>query len=478
MRETKLLLIYHTGNEQVSPGMVVMCHAQRVNRSAGTLALVLLCLPVMFGAQAAEYIAGEETAPTTVEDAEGPMKKAFAVEAPEPTAFPALKKRLEDAPPFWRDTQLSMQPRVYYFDRHRENLFDSQALAYGGGLVYGSGWWRDRIKLNASLYTTQKAYGPDDKDGTLLLKPGQEGFSVLGEANVELKLHKDITATLYRQAFDLPYINRDDSRMVPNTFEAYTVIHTGPGWDYGASHVTQMKRRFSDEFVSMSEAAGFSDTDEPMTLAGFSYNFSDDTNIGAINLYSWDYFNTLYAEANAVWSFRQGQALRLGGQFTHQKDVGDAIGGDFDTFVYSGKVSGSWRNAIITLAFSSTDDDARIRSPYGGYPGYLSLMLSDFNRAGEDAWLAGASYDFASIGVPGLSGFANYAHGYTPDSGSSASSDQSEFDITVDYRFQSHAVKGLWLRARAAFLDQDEDVAGGFDVRDYRVILNYTLPLL
>lgn len=478
MRETKPLLTYHTGNEQVSPGMVVMRHAQRINRSAGTLALVLLCLPVMFGAQAAEYIAGEETAPTTVEDAEGPMKKAFAVEAPEPSAFPALKKRLEDAPSFWRDTQLSMQPRVYYFDRHRENLFDSQALAYGGGLVYGSGWWRDRIKLNASLYTTQKAYGPDDKDGTLLLKPGQEGFSVLGEANVELKLHKDITATLYRQAFDLPYINRDDSRMVPNTFEAYTVVHTGPGWDYGASHVTQMKRRFSDEFVSMSEAAGFSDTDEPLTLAGFSYNFSDDMNIGAINLYSWDYFNTLYAEANAVWSFRQGQALRLGGQFTHQKDVGDAIGGDFDTFVYGGKVSGSWRNAIITLAFSSTDDDARIRSPYGGYPGYLSLMLSDFNRAGEDAWLAGASYDFTSIGVPGLSGFANYARGYTPDSGSTASSDQSEFDITVDYRFQSHAVKGLWLRARAAFLDQDEDVAGGFDVRDYRVILNYTLPLL
>ncbi len=88
-----------------------------------------------------------------------------------------------------------MQPRVYYFDRHRENVFDSQALAYGGGLVYGSGWWRDRVKLNASLYTTQKAYGPDDKDGTLLLKPGQEGFWVLGEANVELKLGQDTVAT-------------------------------------------------------------------------------------------------------------------------------------------------------------------------------------------------------------------------------------------------------------------------------------------
>ena len=441
-------------------------------------ALALLCLHVLSAAQAAEYIAGEETAPTTVEDAEGPMEKAFSIETPEPSAFPLLKKRLEKAPPFWRDTRLSMQPRVYYFDRHRENVFDSQALAYGGGLAYGSGWWRDRIRLNATVYTSQKAYGPDDKDGTLLLKPGQHGFWTLGVANAELKITGDTIATLYRQTFDLPYINKDDSRMVPNTFEAYTVIHTQPHWDFGVSHVTKMKRRFSDEFVSMSEAAGFDNTDEPMTMAGASYNITDDLNLGALNLYSWDYFNTFYAEANAVWSFQQGQSLRLGTQFTHQKDVGDAIGGDFDTFVYSGKVSGSWRNAIVTLAFSSTDDNDRIRSPYGGYPGYLSLMLSDFNRADEDAWLLGTSYDFTSMGVPGLSGFVNYAQGYTPDSGSNASPDQSEFDITVDYRFQSRATRGLWLRVRAAFLDRDENVNGGFDTRDYRVILNYELPLL
>ncbi len=441
-------------------------------------ALALLCLQMLSAAQAAEYIAGEETAPTTVEDASGLLQKGFSVEAPESSAFPEVDRRREDASPFWRDTQLLLQPRAYYFDRRRDALFDSKALAYGGRLAYGSGWWRDRIRLNATVYTSQKAYGPDDKDGTLLLKPGQHGFWTLGVANAELKITSNTIATLYRQSFDLPYINRDDSRMVPNTFEAYTVIHTAPHWDFGVSHVTEMKRRFSDEFVSMSEAAGFDDTDEPMTMAGFSYDFNDEVNIGAINLYSWDYFNTLYAEANAVWSFRQGQALRLGGQFTHQKDVGDAIGGDFDTYVFSGKVSGSWRNAVVTLAFSSTDDNDRIRSPYGGYPGYLSLMLSDFKRADEDAWLAGASYDFTSIGVPGLSGFVNYAQGYTPDSGSTASPDQSEFDITVDYRFQSRAARGLWLRVRAAFLDRDEDVNGGFDIRDYRVILNYELPLL
>ena len=105
-------------------------------------------------------------------------------------------------------------------------------------------------------------------------------------------------------------------------------------------------------------------------------------------------------------------------------------------------------------------------------------MIKSFNRADEDAWLVGASYDFARIGVPGLSSFVNYAQGNTPDSGSNASPDQQEFDITVDYRFQSRSLKGLWLRARAAFVNQDEAVAGADDLDDYRLILNYELPII
>jgi hypothetical protein len=88
------------------------------------------------------------------------------------------------------------------------------------------------------------------------------------------------------------------------------------------------------------------------------------------------------------------------------------------------------------------------------------------------------SVDFERIGAPGLSSFVNYARGNTPDSGLNASPDQQEFDITVDYRFQSEFLKGLWLRARAAFVDEDNAAAGVGDVDDMRVILNYDLPIL
>jgi len=59
---------------------------------------------------------------------------------------------------------------------------------------------------------------------TLLLEPGQQSFTVLGEAYMEVRLTDWSNARAGRTAINLPYLNRNDSRMVPNTFEAYTLI--------------------------------------------------------------------------------------------------------------------------------------------------------------------------------------------------------------------------------------------------------------
>jgi len=304
------------------------------SRAQSRLCVLVMSLVVVAPATRAaapEYIVDEQPAPASVEDERAPMEAVVAVEPPLPSVFPRLKKRLETAAPVWRDTQLRLHPRLYHFDRDREGADDSVALAYGGWLAYNSGWWRDRLRFNASLYTTQRAYGPGDKDGTLLLKEGQQGFAVLGKANVELKLSDTVSTTLYRQSFNLPYLNRNDSRMVPNTFEAYSLIkEPADNWVFLFSQVRQMKRRERDDFISMSQAAGFSDRDEPLTVGAARYDFSDDINIGATSQYAWEFMNTFYTEANAVWSFAENRALRLAGQYTDQRSVGDEIGGAFD----------------------------------------------------------------------------------------------------------------------------------------------------
>jgi predicted porin len=167
-------------------------------------------------------------------------------------------------------------------------------------------------------------------------------------------------------------------------------------------------------------------------------------------------------------------ALKLSGQYTKQQSIGDELIGDLDTAVFGARAALSYKNAILRLAYTSTDDQT-IRSPYGGYPGFISLIISDFNRASEDAWLVGLSYDFSRFGWDELSGFINYASSETPDDGINASPDQWEFDITLDYVFDTAPLDGFWIRARAAHLDQEG--VGATDANDYRIILNYSLPL-
>jgi hypothetical protein len=235
-----------------------------------------------------------------------------------------------------------------------------------------------------------------------------------------------------------------------------------------------MKRRNETAFISMSEAAGATHTDTGVSMLGARYRFSELSDLGAINYHGRDVMNIFYAEGNLARALPGEFALRLSAQYTDQRSVGDDSIGAFETRVLGGKLAISYRNAILSLAFSSTGNDSDIRSPWGGYPGYLSLMNRDFNRAGEDAWLIGLSYDFSRLGLPGLSAFTNYARGDTPDHGRGAAPDQQEFDLTVDYR-PGGPLEGLWIRGRTAHVDQDG--GDGEDSVDYRLIVNYSVPL-
>ena len=441
-----------------------------------TLVAILLGISSSMASQS-EYISDERPAPGSVKEERDPISTAFEKEEKRPSFFPKLKQRLDTLRPFWRDTQLSLKVRSYYFNRDNEGAGINKAWALGGALKYESGWWKNRFQLGLVGYTSQKLYGPEDSDGTQLLKPDQESFSVLGQAYVATRILDDIHLRLFRQTFNLPYVNKQDSRMVPNTFEAFLLrgksVHNT---DFIVGHVTKMKKRNASKFEYMSEAAGFNKTNEGLTLAGARYSFREGINIGAVTEYGWDLWNTVYAEGNATLELSDRLGLKVSAQYTDQRSTGDELDGDFSTYAFGGKIAVSYLGAILTLAVTSTDNERGTQSPFGGHPGFTSLMIKDFNRAGENAFLVGLSSDFSSLELTGLSAFINYARGNTRNSGMNASPDQEEFDITVDYHFSRSPLKGLWLRFRAGFLDQEGP--GSQDVEDFRIILNYEIPIL
>ena len=385
---------------------------------------------------------------------------------------------LRERPDFLDGSSFTVKPRAYLLDRSRDSGADVSGLALGGAMAFQSGWWLDRLRLSTTAYTTQKLYGPSGKDGTQLFKPGPESFSVLAEANIDLRLTEDAGVRLGRQRLDLPYLGAHDIRMVPNTFEALVLGNVATeGLAYMTGYVDGIKRKNDDRFISMSEAAGAEGTDEGLAFAGARYKTTAGASFGVLYQHSFETFSTLYAIAEAPFALNESTTLKSFLQYTDQRSEGDALIGDFQTSMIAAKLelqrdAWTWR-----LAASTTDDEKGIQKPYGNPANYLSVIVEDFDRAGEDAWLIGMSYDFGRTGLGDLSLFTNVVSGNTPDSGPSASVDQTEYNLTVDYRFREHWAEGLWIRIRGAYIDQDESM-GGDDFFDFRVILNYEFQLL
>jgi len=98
--------------------------------------------------------------------------------------FAPMKEGLRQSslPSFIKDTDLRVHFRTYYFNRNKPDDSKNEALATGGWIAYQSGWLAETFAMGATLYGSAKLYGPEDRDGTLLLKPSQESYYVPGEA--------------------------------------------------------------------------------------------------------------------------------------------------------------------------------------------------------------------------------------------------------------------------------------------------------
>lgn len=110
------------------------------------------------------------------------------------------------------------------------------------------------------------------------------------------------------------------------------------------------------------------------------------------------------------------------------------------------------------------------------------MQISKFARAGERTWQARYSYDFAKVGVPGLTAGAVYLRGDNIDTYNSKNvqtsngSSEWERDITVAYVIQEGTLKNLGFMWKNAMWRND--IAGQRDQDENRLIVSYSIPLL
>jgi len=437
---------------------------------------------------AQEVINQEEPTPSSVDEITTPIGRTFKEKPTRPGLFPWVKEQLKDTPAFFRDTRLNLNVRTYFFYRDNYAGTDpkiNEAWALGGALSYQSGWFLDRFNLGSVLYTSQGLYGPEDRDGTLLLKTGQHGYTVVGQLYGRVKLFEENFLNIYRYEYNTPFINKNDGRMTPNTFEGYTFHGAyggkegAPGFKYGGGYIDKIKPRNSDKFIPMSEAAGAVDVKRGVFLGGGSFSYGG-LRIGAIDYYSDDIINIDYAEASYTLPVTRDLGLHFTAQFTDQRSVGEDLltGSSFNTYQGGVKSDISYGGAVLTLGYTLTSQGADMQNPWSGYPGYTSVQVKDFNQAGESAFMAKLSYDFTRLGVKGVTAYALFVHGWgrVDPSTKDPVPNENEFDVDIQWRPQWKFLKGLWFRTRYAMVHQYE--RPNDTINDFRVIVNYDIPLL
>ncbi|WP_271410028.1 OprD family porin [Pseudomonas sp. Q1-7] len=156
-------------------------------------------------------------------------------------------------------------------------------------------------------------------------------------------------------------------------------------------------------------------------------------------------------------------------------DAGAGRGGRIDNRAFSGLVTYRLHSGhALGLGYQRMNGGSAYPYLDGTDPYLVNFgQYNDFAEAGETSWQARYDYDFAALGLPGLTLMTRYFRGRDAEPTGGGSGREWERDTDIKYAFQDGPLKGLGLVWRNAVYRS----AFSRDVDENRLYLSYSLPL-
>jgi len=307
------------------------------------------------------------------------------------------------------------------------------------------------LQFGATLFTTQ-GNGKPGFEGVPFFDEHNENYATLAEAYLK-GTYSNTTFILGRQTLETPFADSDDIGMVPNTFEAFTLINKDmqdttlffsqvqkwSGVDSDApSKFTSLNGNDGMQIIGVTYE-GLAKT----TLSGWFYNLDGEVKIS--------YFEASYEDETE--RFNYGGTVQYAFQDYDNGDSSAIFGAAASFGVKSIGLTG-------TIAYNKTDGIAADNF-FGGGPFLTNAEHNTLKEAGPDGntILYTLEWDASVVGAEGLSFVANIDahHG-----------DQyyaREYDVGGEYQYNEK------LNFSAIYSDID-DRADSF--KNLRVFANYT----
>ncbi|ANC01538.1 porin [Pseudomonas putida] len=389
---------------------------------------------------------------------------------------------------FFKDSSANLDTKNYYFNRdYREAAKQSKRDEWAQGFTFNfiSGYTPGTVGfgLDVTGMLGVKLDSSPDRSGTGLLPKGSDGraadeYSKLGVAG-KVRISKT-ELRVGEQVPKLPVLQPNTSRLFPQTFQGATVSSKDiSNLTLGLGQFDRMRDRESTDRETMSmtaqNGAYKAATSNQFRYAGGDYNLLPDLQLSYYygeleRLYQQHFFGLKHA-----FKFGPGTVRSELRYWDADKD-GVGLAGKVDNRALSTRFSYEWAGHNFGVGYQKQYGDTPF--PYvDGANTYLftEYQLVNFSQTNERAWHARYEYDFAALGVPGLTFGMRYAQGWGIETTKLVGEQGREWerDLDIGYVVQSGLVKGLSLRWRNAQLNSSY----ANDINENRFIVGYTWAL-
>ncbi|MGV8675578.1 OprD family porin [Pseudomonas aeruginosa] len=279
----------------------------------------------------------------------------------------------------------------------------------------------------------------------------------------------------------LPVLLANDSRLLPQTFRGGQLNSLElDGLTFDAGRLTQVNQRDSSDYEDMGITgtgakgivSGHASSDA-FDFASLSYKWNDSLTTGYSygrldNFYRQHYFNLTH-----LLPLDDGQSLKSDLRYARSTDEG---GSNVDNGAFGAMFTYGIGGHAFGLGYQRMSGDTGF-AYVNGTDAFLVnfVQIGDFASKDERSWQARYDYNFASLGIPGLTFMTRYLSGDDIDLGAGkAQGKEWERDTDIGYVFQDGPLKNLGIKWRNAVVRSSNFSS---DLNENRLILSYVLPL-
>ena len=390
---------------------------------------------------------------------------------------------------FVEGTKISLNARNFYINR---NFVDPD---YNNGQGKGEEWTQSFILNIQSGYTpgpigfgvdvlaglAVKLDGGGGTYGTGLLPvrgSGDDRYPADDYGRVALAAKAKFSETELRVGewmVVLPILRSDDGRSLPQTFQGGMI--TSKEISNLALYGGQMRQNSTRDDASLEDMVYGGARSDRFNFVGGEYSFTDKTKVGLWHarledIYQQNYFQLLHTQP-----LSDNLALTANLGYFTGKEEGSALAGDLDNNTFSGLFGLQMGSNTLYVGLQKVSGDngwMRVNGTSGGTLGNDSFN-SSYDNPNERSWQLRHDFNFAGVGVPGLTLMNRYISGDNIEAGGVDDGKEWGRESELAYTVQSGVLKSLNIKWRNSSIRRDYS-ATEFD--ENRLIFNYPISIL